>query len=64
MTETEIRSNCATCKGRAYAEANPDTLLARLWRWHTGWCPGWKAYQRELKNLEAKKQAAQARATP
>ena len=56
MTEstTEMKSNCATCKGRAYAEANPDKLLARLRRWHTGWCPGWKAYQRELKELEAK----------
>jgi hypothetical protein len=19
--------------------------MSRLWRWHTGWCPGWKAYQ-------------------
>jgi hypothetical protein len=23
-------------------------LMARLWRWHTGWCPGWKAYQAYL----------------
>ena len=30
------------------AEANPKTLMARLWRWHTGWCPGWKAYQAHL----------------
>jgi hypothetical protein len=30
------------------AEQNPKTLVARLWRWHTTWCPGWKAYQREL----------------
>jgi hypothetical protein len=30
---------------RKKAEANPKTLMARLWRWHTGWCPGWKAYQ-------------------
>jgi len=22
--------------------------MARLWRWHTGWCPGWKAYQAHL----------------
>jgi len=22
--------------------------MSRLWRWHTKWCPGWKAYQREL----------------
>jgi hypothetical protein len=39
---------CETCAMRKKAEANPKTLLARLWRWHTGWCPGWKAYQVNL----------------
>jgi hypothetical protein len=24
----------------------PTSLLGRIWRWHTRWCPGWKAYQR------------------
>ena len=24
------------------------SLMARLWRWHTNWCPGWKAYQKAL----------------
>ena len=43
-----IKSNCARCKFHRYAERKPDSLLARLWRWHTRWCPGWKAYQREL----------------
>jgi hypothetical protein len=60
MSETEIQSKCATCRGRAYAEAHPDRLLARLWRWHTRWCPGWKAYQRERRELEARKPAAGA----
>ena len=36
---------CETCPMRKKAEANPKTLMARLWLWHTGWCPGWKAYQ-------------------
>jgi len=31
------------------AEANPQALMSRIWKWHTNWCPGWKAYQRELK---------------
>jgi hypothetical protein len=22
--------------------------MSRLWKWHTGWCPGWKAYQAHL----------------
>jgi hypothetical protein len=51
----EIASNCQTCGLRARAEKKPQTLFARLWRWHTTWCPGWKAYIRELdsKGLEA-----------
>jgi hypothetical protein len=39
---------CETCPMRKKAEANPKTLMARVWRWHTGWCPGWKAYQAHL----------------
>lgn len=39
---------CETCGLRRKAEANPTTLLARLWRWHTTWCPGWKKYQKHL----------------
>jgi hypothetical protein len=39
---------CADCPVRKRAEANPKALLSRLWRWHTGWCPGWKAYQASL----------------
>jgi hypothetical protein len=40
--------SCATCPMRAKAEKNPKGLMSRLWRWHTGWCPGWKAYQAAL----------------
>ena len=39
---------CETCEMRKKAEANPRALMSRLWRWHTGWCPGWKAYQAHL----------------
>jgi hypothetical protein len=39
---------CENCPMRRKAEANPKTLFARLWHWHTGWCPGWKAYQAHL----------------
>jgi hypothetical protein len=37
---------CVTCPMRLRAEKKPQSLLARLWRWHTGWCPGYKKYQR------------------
>ena len=39
---------CEDCPIRKRAEEKPNTLLARLWRWHTTWCPGWKAYQKSL----------------
>jgi hypothetical protein len=39
---------CETCPFRKKAESNPKSLIARLWKWHTGWCPGWKAYQKHL----------------
>jgi hypothetical protein len=39
---------CETCPIRKKDEANPKTFMARLWRWHTCWCPGWKAYQAYL----------------
>ena len=51
MTESvQITSNCHTCPMRARAEQKPRSLFARLWRWHIGWCPGWKAYVRELES--------------
>jgi hypothetical protein len=43
-----MASSCENCKWRSYAERKPDTWLAKLWRWHTRWCPGWKKYQAEL----------------
>lgn len=41
-------SGCETCFLKRYAEKKPGSWLARLWRWHTGWCPGWRAYQEKL----------------
>lgn len=43
-----MKSGCANCRLRQYAKHHPNSLRARLWRWHTTWCPGWKAYQEEL----------------
>ncbi|MFL7839512.1 MAG: hypothetical protein ACK2T4_04990 [Candidatus Promineifilaceae bacterium] len=41
---------CETCPMRKKAEENPKSFMARIWRWHTGWCPGWKAYQAHLQS--------------
>ena len=40
--------SCETCGFRAKYDAKPKSLLGRLWRWHVGWCPGWKAYMKSL----------------
>jgi hypothetical protein len=45
---------------RQRAEEKPNSLIARLWRWHTTWCPGWKAYQEELAEQQAKASSEQS----
>ena len=48
MAEQKKEPMCANCPMRAYAEKHPKNIIARIWKWHTGWCPGWKAYQKSL----------------
>ena len=43
-----MQSKCETCGMRARAEKNPRSIISIIWRFHTKFCPGWKAYQREL----------------
>lgn len=40
--------NCEHCKFRGKYDRNPGSILGRLWRWHTAWCPGWKSYLKSL----------------
>lgn len=47
-SSTNKTFGCETCPMRQKAEADPKSFMARLWRWHTGWCAGWKAYQAHL----------------
>ncbi len=46
------RSKCASCRLRAKYDKNPRSILGRLWRWHTRWCPGWKSYITSLPEEE------------
>ncbi len=39
---------CETCKMRAKYDAKPKSLIGRFWRWHIGFCPGWKGYMKSL----------------
>jgi hypothetical protein len=48
------QSNCSTCRFRKKYDNNPQSLLGRLWRWHTNWCPGWKKYMQSLPENERK----------
>jgi hypothetical protein len=50
-------SGCGSCKLRARYEARPKSLLGRLWRWHAGWCPGWKKYITSLPDTQRRKLA-------
>lgn len=50
-------SPCARCRFRARYDRDPRSLLGRLWRWHAGWCPGFRAY---LKSLPAEERQALA----
>ena len=42
------KHNCEDCGFRTKYENNPNSLLGRLWRWHAGWCPGFKRYLSSL----------------
>ena len=46
---------CKNCKLRAKFDHNARSILGRIWRWHIGWCPGWKAYLKSLSDGERKK---------
>uniref|UniRef100_UPI003216D6ED hypothetical protein n=1 Tax=uncultured Draconibacterium sp. TaxID=1573823 RepID=UPI003216D6ED len=41
-------SNCGNCKLREKYDKKPKSLLGRFWRWHIGFCPGWKGYMKSL----------------
>ena len=38
------KHSCEKCSFRARYDKNPKSLLGRIWRWHAGWCPGFKGY--------------------
>jgi hypothetical protein len=42
------KKGCSDCTMRARYDRNPRSLIGRIWRWHIGFCPGWKAYMKSL----------------
>lgn len=45
-------NNCENCGLRAKYDKKPKSLLGRFWRWHIGFCPGWKAYMKSLDDVK------------
>ena len=46
---------CENCKLRAKYDHGTRSILGRIWKWHIGWCPGWKAYLTSLSAEKRKK---------
>jgi hypothetical protein len=46
------KHTCENCSFRARYDRNPKSFLGRIWRWHAGWCPGWRGYMRSLPEEE------------
>lgn len=57
-------TKCSSCKFRAAYDRNPRSITGRLWKWHTGWCPGWKSYLQSLPEPERKAIAMRYRLRP
>ena len=48
-------NRCEKCGFKVRYDKNPRSILGRIWKWHIGWCPGWKSYIRALPDEERKK---------
>ena len=46
------KHGCEECAFRARYDKDPASFLGRLWRWHAGWCPGFKRYITSLPDDE------------
>ena len=45
-------SKCSNCKMRSRYDKKPNSIMGRIWKWHIGWCPGWKFYLKSLPENE------------
>jgi hypothetical protein len=57
----EEMSGCEKCSFRARYDKNPRSILGRIWKWHIGWCPGWKSYVKSLPDEKRKEVTEQYR---
>jgi hypothetical protein len=47
--------SCEKCRFRGIYDKKPKSFLGRIWKWHIGWCPGWKSYLKSLPDEERAK---------
>ena len=40
-----LKAHCAHCPIRQMGMAHPQSMFARIHRWHSAWWPAWKALQ-------------------
>lgn len=40
--------SCETCRFRAIYDKKPQSIIGRIWRWHIGFCPGWRSYMKSV----------------
>jgi len=52
-----MAENCESCALRAKYDANPKSILGRIWKWHISFCPGWKSYMKSMSEEERNKVA-------
>jgi hypothetical protein len=43
---------CADCSMREKYDRKSKSFAGRFWRWHIGFCPGWKKYFNSLSGTE------------
>lgn len=48
MANKDANIPCVTCPMRAKYDEDPKSFKGRFWRWHIGFCPGWKSYMHSL----------------
>ena len=39
---------CEKCILRTKYDKTPKSFIGKIWRWHIGFCPGWKMYFKGL----------------
>ena len=48
---------CADCGFRKKYDDNPRSFLGKVWRWHAGWCPGWRKFMESMPEDERREWA-------